>query len=143
MVVAKSRKLDGFVICIRESKVPMEITSLVQQHGGTTCRTMTAACTHLLAERSVKEKGKKLLRERQLRKLVGEIEDDPKLGMRCDTAGHPMEWSDYANDGYAEAFSCNRCDVEYDLPVFRWVCVACEDDVCGSCKEGPPATKTK
>jgi len=140
-VVTGSGKLSGKMICMTGavSQTRKKMTDLIHIHGGKTTPSINQKTTHVLCVgsgnssskyASAISKGVIIIRERQLRQMVGEIKKDK--GNVCLAAGHPMKWGvnpSYPGNGYV----CNMCGKH--LEGKRWVCHGCQDDICGQCRK--------
>ena len=106
-------------------------------HGGEVTSSLTKKSTHLLCVNSgamsgkyqkAIESGVVIIRERQLRQMIGELK--PDRGNVCLAAGHKMKWG--VSPEY-DSFVCNLCAKADSGP--RWYCGACQDDICGTCRK--------
>jgi len=138
-VVGGSKKLNGEVICMTGavSETRKKMTDLIQNHGGVVTSSISNKTTHVLCVGSGNfsskylsaiSKGIVIVRERQLRQMIGEIKKDK--GNVCLAAGHKMKWGVHHN---SKQFVCNMCG--NTLSGKRWVCVPCQDDICGTCRK--------
>jgi len=140
-VVGGSKKLNGEVICMTGavSETRKKMTDLIQNHGGVVTSSISNKTTHVLCVgsgnfsskySSAISKGIVIIRERQLRQMIGEIKKDK--GNVCLAAGHKMKWG--VHPDYPNGFVCNMCG-ESKHYCKRWVCIPCHDDICGTCRK--------
>lgn len=138
-VAAGSKKLKGKVICLTGavSETRKKMTTIIKSHGGEVSSSVTSKTTHVLCVgsgnysskyASAVDKGVVIIRERQLRQLIGEIK--PDKGNVCLAAGHKMKWG--LSPEY-DSWVCNICAKSSTGK--RWVCVPCNDDICGKCRK--------
>lgn len=142
-VAAGGMKLKGKVVCMTGavSETRTKMTKLIKSHGGEVSSSITSKTTHVLCVGSGNfsskyaaaiTKGVVIIRERQLRQMIGELKADK--GNVCLAAGHKMKWGAHA---YADGsgWVCNLCGEEGTGK--RWVCPPCNDDICGKCRKKP------